>query len=579
MYLQGFFGAVRHSGTLALINESDQFVTDQHPQATSQDLAGMTACMIVDGCTITNWQAQALNMAIARGLRVTGVLVRRNPPPQRRLFAHVGYRLLQLTTRTTAQQSVRWDGLIDQSALVADLEPEPQAPYRQIPAPTQVTTTGQRPDIIINFGMHLAGNPNGLAAPLGVVSFHHSDPAEYQGGPPGFYEVLNGASHVGATVQRLNDTPSAGEILALSAHRVVTHSYALTLTGLYDNATHLLVKALVAAKEGTLVEHRANGSNHRLPSNATVLRFIAVLAHRKVARLVYGTTRTKQWRIGRTQHVNPTVVTNTVVLPTPTDVNVPNGFQFLADPLPGPDGTIWCEAMDSATGLGRIMVLTPDQPAAVVELPGTAGIHLAYPFVVEADGMTYLVPGMAGTSALRVFVLHGTTPGDPVALQGLEHERLADPTLHRHEGRWWLFAGKPDSSSDLLWLWSSTNLLGPYESHPQNPIVMDPSRARSGGPIITVGDRLFRPGQNNTRGYGDGVTISEIVDLTTDSYVEVPRSQVRLVSRLGPHTLIVAHDHCVVDSYTEAFDPLAWLHRLRNRAGSRESSQPAKEES
>jgi hypothetical protein len=243
-----------------------------------------------------------------------------------------------------------------------------------------------------------------------------------------------------------------------------------------------------------------DGNHHQMPSNATVLRFIAVLARRKVARLVYGTTRTKQWRVGRTQHVDPTVMTNTVVLPTPNDVDVPTGFQFLADPLPGPEGTIWCEAMDSATGLGRIMVLKPDQSAAIVEPPGTAGIHLAYPFVVEADGMTYLVPEMSGASAIRMFPLHGTTPGDPVALQGLEHERLTDPTFHRHEGRWWLFAGKSDSSSDLLWLWSSAKLLGPYEAHPQNPIVMDPSRARSGGPIIALRDRLFRPGQNNTRG-------------------------------------------------------------------------------
>lgn len=547
-------------------------MTDHHQQAPPQNLTGMSACVIVNGDTVTRWQAEALSMAIARGLQITGVLVCQSPPQKRRVARHAGYYLLRLTTmRTPAQRSVRWDEFMDPSIPVTHFHAEPDGSWQRVPASTQADIAAQSPDVIIKFGMYLLRDPDALAAPLGVVSFHHGDPAEYRGRPAGFYEVLQGASHVGAMVQRLSNTLDAGEILALSAHRVVAHSYSLTLSALYDNATHLLVKALIAAKSGTTVTHRVDGPNYRLPSNATVLRFVLTLARRKAARLIYGTTKTKQWRVGRTQHVDPRGMTDTVVLPAPRDVDVPAGFQFLADPLPGPNNSIWCEAMESTTGLGRIVVLTPDQPAEVVEPPGTAGIHLAYPFVVEAEETSYLVPEMSGASAIRMFELHGTTPGDPVALQGLEQERLVDPTFHQHNGRWWLFAGKPDSSSDLLWLWSSAELHGPYEPHPDNPIVMDPSRARSGGPIIAVGGRLFRPGQNNTHGYGDGLTISEIIELSTDSYIEVPRSQVRLVSRKGPHTLIVADDHCVVDSYTEVFDPLAWLHRLRNRASSRQS--------
>jgi len=420
-------------------------------------------------------------------------------------------------------------------------------------------------DVIINFGMHMLHDSHYETAPLGVLSFHHSDAAEYGGLAPGFYEVLDGARHVGASVQRFTPAAREGTELASSSHQVVAHSYSRTLDGLYRNSAYLLTKALVNARRGTAGASATTRPEHPIPSNTQMIRFMTVIMRRKLTRALYGATRTKQWRVGHTIWLDPTTSTGMVTLPTPVDIDVPSGFQFMADPLPGPDQSIWCEAMDRKTGLGRIMVLASGQAPQVVDPPGTSGLHLAYPFVVESNGSAYLIPEMSGGRPTQIFTLNGITPVDPRPLLQLEDERLVDPTFHHHAGRWWLFAGKPGSSGELLWLWSSPDVHGPYEPHPANPIVMDPSRARCGGPLIVAGGKLFRPGQNNSGAYGNGLTVSEITDLSMSNYSERPMLELRVASRSGPHTLIQQDGTSVVDSYVDAFDPLAWLHRIKSR--------------
>lgn len=52
------------------------------------------------------------------------------------------------------------------------------------------------------------------AAPSGMISIHHGDNRFYRGGPPGFWEVMNGADRCGYVVQRLTGTLDGGGVLA-----------------------------------------------------------------------------------------------------------------------------------------------------------------------------------------------------------------------------------------------------------------------------------------------------------------------------------------------------------------------------
>ncbi len=152
--------------------------------------------------------------------------------------------------------------------------------------------------------------------------------------------------------------------------------------------------------------------------------------------------------------------------------------------------------MDSRWGKGRIAALTPGKALQVVELPDVTA-HCSYPFVVEAEGRRILVPEMAAAGPPRLFELDGTSVITSAPLAGLEDVRLLDPTFLRHDGRWWLFAGMPGSAADLLWLWFSEVLGGPYKPHPDNPVIMDaacgPPCGPDRGPAAGCTDRAGRP--------------------------------------------------------------------------------------
>ncbi len=152
-------------------------------------------------------------------------------------------------------------------------------------------------------------------------------------------------------------------------------------------------------------------------------------------------------------------------------------------------------------------------------------------------------------------------------LKGLEDERIKDPTLFNYDGRWWLFAGKQEASADMLFLWSSECIQGPYEEHPESPIVMDPSCARPAGPIVEFNGELFRPGQDNRGSYGNGITICKISQLSSERYREECVAEIRVKNAFGPHTLGIKLNSTVIDFYEEKLNPLAWLSRLKNKIG------------
>ena len=142
-------------------------------------------------------------------------------------------------------------------------------------------------------------------------------------------------------------------------------------------------------------------------------------------------------------------------------------------------------------GPARISVLTLDadgeqqSPApAVLERP----THLSYPFVFEDDGSWYMLPETAGTGAVELlraqeFPWRWEPLRDPRG-----DVRAWDPTLLRHDGRYWLFvtvAAPGARPSDELCLYSR-RLHGPWRPHPRNPVVSDVRRARPAGRVLAT---------------------------------------------------------------------------------------------
>ena len=105
----------------------------------------------------------------------------------------------------------------------------------------------------------------------------------------------------------------------------------------------------------------------------------------------------------------------------------------------------------------------------------------------------------------------------------LRDVRAWDPTLLRHDGRYWLFvtmAAPGVRPSDELCLYSADSLTGPWSPHPRNPIVSDARRARPAGRILADQGHLVRPSQDGSGAYGRRIVLNRIDVLTPDDYQE-----------------------------------------------------------
>ncbi|HXT81454.1 MAG TPA: hypothetical protein VN702_17960 [Acetobacteraceae bacterium] len=216
------------------------------------------------------------------------------------------------------------------------------------------------------------------------------------------------------------------------------------------------------------------------------------------------------------------------------------GTAYCADPFPWPGtGKVLCEEMPLTGGHGRIVVLT--ERDGVFRHDGVVledGEHHSYPCIYRENNETFLLPettSRGGTMLYRVSDGYSLTPICAVA----EGRRLADPTLFRHEGRYWIACTDLDfGSHDNLVLLYADHLDGPWHSHPVAPARIDIRGARPAGSPFVVDGVLFRPAQDCAATYGGGIAINRIDVLTPQAFQESP--VLRLLPDVGgpfPHGL------------------------------------------
>lgn len=160
---------------------------------------------------------------------------------------------------------------------------------------------------------------------------------------------------------------------------------------------------------------------------------------------------------------------------------------------------------------------------AVIEEP----YHLSYPYLFEHGGDLYMAPEKAEQGRVDVYGCVRFPDRWERAATLIAGERLSDPTLFEHNGRWWLFCaasrGRMRVNETLMAFHADSPLSQRWLPHAANPIVRDFSRGRPAGRIQrdSLG-RLLRPGQDCVRRYGYGIRLSEILELSPSHYREQP---------------------------------------------------------
>ena len=240
-----------------------------------------------------------------------------------------------------------------------------------------------------------------------------------------------------------------------------------------------------------------------------------------------------------------------------------DGQRFFADPfvlIKNGERHVFVEELTFATGRGHISHFTisssgiASAPRTVLEAP----FHLSYPFVFEHEGQIWMLPESSAGGGLDLYRAENFPVSWTLETRLIEG-RIHDATLFSHEGRFWIAAGSEalqSSSWDALALYSSDTLLGPWQAHPQNPVLIDARAARPAGALWAIDGTLYRPAQDCSQTYGGCLTLRRVTELTRERFNEETTGHISFgVNNLrgrhifGPHTLSRAGDLEVIDLY------------------------------
>ncbi len=203
--------------------------------------------------------------------------------------------------------------------------------------------------------------------------------------------------------------------------------------------------------------------------------------------------------------------------------------EFVADPFIVPQGDRWhmfFEVMNGTRGRGEIGWATSNDGRAwkYQQIVLREPFHLSYPSVFHWEGEWFMIPESGEAKGLRLYRAEAF-PLEWRCVATLLGGEFTDHALLRHEGLWWLFAGKGDGSdlegADTLELYFAETFRGPWQVHPQSPVVEgDPRFSRPAGRVISTNAGLLRVTQDCSDRYGKEVNAALIEALTTTVYRE-----------------------------------------------------------
>ncbi|MDF0496766.1 glucosamine inositolphosphorylceramide transferase family protein [Bradyrhizobium yuanmingense] len=207
------------------------------------------------------------------------------------------------------------------------------------------------------------------------------------------------------------------------------------------------------------------------------------------------------------------------------------GNHFYADPFPATwQGRTFAffEDLDHRVGKGIISAIEFGDAGPVGEVMPVLeeSCHLSYPFVIEDDGELWMIPESSTRGDVALYKC--TRFPDKweryaTLLSGLE---LADVTITRHNGLYYLFGAWRDGTggySDSLAIYYADRLVGPWLPHASNPVLIDRASTRPAGNFVTLDGRLWRPVQDCTDGYGAALALAEVVELSPTAFKQVVR--------------------------------------------------------
>ena len=222
--------------------------------------------------------------------------------------------------------------------------------------------------------------------------------------------------------------------------------------------------------------------------------------------------------------------------------------RFWADPFPiVVDSKVWVFFEDYSFQSKRAAIacapVSPDGELGAVAPALECPYHLSYPFVFEHHGQLYLIPDTWDEHRVDLWRCRRFPDNWTRERTLLDGVSMSDPTLHRQDGKLWLFGTVSEvraRANDELHIYMADTLEGAWRPHPANPVVSDRGRARPAGRLFFRDGHLIRPAQDCYGRYGRAVVLNRIDELNERSYAETPVGRIDgswLAANAGVHTL------------------------------------------
>jgi hypothetical protein len=313
---------------------------------------------------------------------------------------------------------------------------------------------------------------------------------------------------------------------------------------------------------GTTMPSQAEGAPVTTSVIAPAMFLFTSIGVKAAARLNGLLGQAPHWSIAW-RRCNGASAQETLRIPWEDFTRLPNDSErYCADPfvmIRGGVAHVFCEEVPLATCRGIISHFTIDETGRVSALRPVLErpYHLSYPFVFERNGEVWMIPESSANRTVELYRAERFPDRWVKEAVLLEDVYADDATLLEKDGHFWLFASIRDwqaSSWDTLGLFHAPSLLGPWQAHPANPVLLDPSAARPGGAIFWRQNRLIRPAQDCKRAYGAGLAFCRIDRLDEEHFEQSILTQIlpRTGRVEGLHTYNRAGDIEVIDLFGAA---------------------------
>jgi hypothetical protein len=440
----------------------------------------------------------------------------------------------------------------------------------------------RRLDLDFIWGIHLNNISNALASATkyGVWFFRHDLQEKRGHGAPFFHEIMAGEDTVHIVMEKIGGENEEPVPLREGCLKIVKHSYKKTIDDIYGQCSKwpLWVCQSILAHGVCHTTHARLSTELRQsesPSTLQLLLFPFRLLSRLIRDKYHSLFRHFQWNIG----IMEIPISQLLQEGAPRDVRYLDlslgREKFRADPFAlwrENRLTILFEEFDYTRDKGIIsyMNLSEGNPRPDSHVVFDMPFHMSYPYLFTHEDEIFCVPETAGDRRIRLYrALQFPETWAPVA-DLVEGVAAIDPTVFRHQQRWWVAFTDLDYDPNLnLFLWYADDLEGPWRPHTCNPVKTDVRSARPAGTPFMHDGNLYRPSQDSSKGYGTRTVINRVTKLTPYEFEEEPAAIVAPPQGgdfpSGLHTLCAAEDITVIDSCRVIFVGAEFKRVFRER--------------